>query len=146
MSELSLHFLLKSQTDSTIFTCTGHLQDITLCTNMHVINYYMNPRNKPLKGGRERIHREPRPWLKLLHVPLGWDFPILHGHSWWILIISHFDILDRSILKVCFYFYHGVKDINLRWVWVISLIKVTSLITDKRLVKTKPGPSCWKHR
>ena len=28
---------------------------------------------------------KPRPWLKFL---LGWDFPILLGHSWWILIIS----------------------------------------------------------
>ena len=26
---------------------------------------------------------KPCPWLKFL--PIGWDFPILHGHSWWVL-------------------------------------------------------------
>ena len=66
---------------------------------------HAGPRNNPLKGGKKknpswaspcRIGKshprgrsfnqgrgKPRPWLKFL--PLGWDFPILHGHSWWIL-------------------------------------------------------------
>ena len=30
---------------------------------------------------------KPRPWLKF--GPRGWDFPIIHGHSWWILIIYY---------------------------------------------------------
>ena len=30
---------------------------------------------------------KPRPWFKFR--PLGWDISILHGHSWWIVIILH---------------------------------------------------------
>ena len=38
--------------------------------------------------GRNFNHElgKPRLWLKCL--PRGWDFPILHAHSWWILIWS----------------------------------------------------------
>ena len=42
---------------------------------------------------------KPRPWLKFL--PLWWDFPILHGHSRWILIIlqKYPPILPRGKIK-----------------------------------------------
>ena len=49
---------------------------------------------------------KPRPWLKFL--PLGGDFPILHGHSWWILIF-----LLNKIIYLLLLFFPGLHQILL---------------------------------
>ena len=86
---------------------------------------YADTRNNPLKVGRKIIKNNPswaspcrignsppwgmnfnqgfgksRCWLKFL--PRGWDFPILHGHSWWILIFSFFYLAFVSVSKQSF--------------------------------------------
>ena len=90
------------------------------------------------------------PWLKFL--PLGWDFPILHGHSWWIFFLPLLSGLFLFLLPVSGLFLgpmwdrnfsHGQTPISYRqrFFGELQVVNSSQVYQNKRYKSTLKAPS-----